>query len=102
MRPGSPAQSSGLGRGSEAQLLSGTIKSYGRAVATKLGATELRDMKVKQIITLIVGITSVALSPITWAASWDDDSHYVSLRPRHAYYIVTLDSRFFRLLCLHD
>ena len=100
MRPGSPAQSSGLERGSEAQLLSSTIKSYGHAVATKLGATELRDMKVKQIITLIVGITSVALSPITWAASWDDDSHYVSLGPRNDYYIVTPDSRLFRQLGL--
>jgi len=70
-------------------------------VANKLGATELRDMKVKQIITLIVGITSVALSPITWAA-WDDDSHYVSLGPRNGYYIVTPDSRLFRQLGLYE
>src|SRR5882724_1225033 len=102
MRPESPAQSSGLERGSEAQLLSSTIKSYGRAVATKLGATELRDMKVKQIITLIVGITSVALSPITWAAYWDDDSHYVSLGPRNGYYTVAPDSRLFRQLGLYE
>jgi hypothetical protein len=33
-----------------------------------MGATERGDMKTKQIINLIVGITSVALSPITWAA----------------------------------
>ena len=102
MRPGSPAQSSGLERGSEAQLLSSTIKSYGRAVATKLRATELQDMKVKQIIILIVGITSVSLSPITWATSWDDDSHYVSLGPRNGYYIVTPDSRLFRQLGLYE
>ena len=102
MRPGSPAQSSGLERGSEAQLLSSTIKSYGCAVATKLRATELQDMKVKQIIILIVGITSVALSPITWATSWDDDSHYVSLGPRNGYYIVTPDSRLFRQLGLYE
>jgi len=102
MRPGSPAQSSGLERGSEAQLLSSTIKSYGRAVATKLGATELCDMKVKQIITLIVGITSVALSPITWAASWNNDSHYVSLGPRNGYYIVRPDSALFRQLGLYE
>src|SRR6266403_4585281 len=102
MRPGSPAQSSGLEWGSEAQLLSSTIKSYGRAVATKLGATELCGTKVKQIITLIVGITSVALSPITCAASWDDDSHYVSLGPRNGYYIVSPDSRLFYQLGLYE
>jgi hypothetical protein len=102
MRPGSPAQSSGLERGSKTQLLSSTIKSYGRAVATKLGATELQDMKVRQIITLIVGVTSVALSPITWAASWDDDSHYVSLGPRNGYYIVQPDSRLFYQLGLYE
>jgi hypothetical protein len=59
-------------------------------------------MRVKQIIVLIVGITSVALSPITWAASWDDDSHYVSLGPRNGYYIVTPDSRLFRQLGLYE
>ncbi len=59
-------------------------------------------MKVKQIITLILGITFVALSPITWAASWDDDSHYVSLGPRNGYYIVTPDSRLFRQLGLYE
>jgi len=38
-------------------------------MATKQGATELEDMKIKQIVNLIVGITSVvALSPLTWAA----------------------------------
>jgi hypothetical protein len=34
-------------------------------MATKQGATELEDMKIKQIVTLLVGITSVALSPVT-------------------------------------
>ncbi len=34
-------------------------------MATKQGTTELEDMKIKQIISLIVGITSVALSPVT-------------------------------------
>ena len=37
-------------------------------MATKQGATEAEDMKIQQIVSLIVGITSVALSPITWAA----------------------------------
>jgi hypothetical protein len=37
-------------------------------MAAKQGATEPEDMKIKQIVTLLVGITSVALSPMTWAA----------------------------------
>ena len=32
-------------------------------MATKLDATELQDMKVKQMIALVVGITSLVLSP---------------------------------------
>jgi hypothetical protein len=37
-------------------------------MATKEGATEPEDMKTKQIFALIVGITSVVFSPMTWAA----------------------------------
>jgi hypothetical protein len=37
-------------------------------MVTSQARAELKDMKAKQIITLIVGITSVALSPIAWAA----------------------------------
>jgi hypothetical protein len=36
------------------------------------------------------------------AASWDDDSHYVSLGPRNGYYIVQPDSRLFRELGLYE
>jgi hypothetical protein len=36
-------------------------------MATEQDATEPEDMKIRQIISFIVGITSVALSPITWA-----------------------------------
>ena len=36
-------------------------------MATKQDATEPEDMKTKQVIRLIAGITSVTLSPITWA-----------------------------------
>jgi len=36
-------------------------------VATKQGGTEIEDMKTKLIVSLIIGITSVALSPMTWA-----------------------------------
>jgi hypothetical protein len=38
--------------------------------------TEREGMKINQIISLIVGITSVALSPMTWAAS--HGSRYVA------------------------
>ena len=54
--------------GSEDRLLSSTAKSRGRAMATKQAATERGGMKIKQGIVLIGGITSVALSPIVWAA----------------------------------
>lgn len=36
------------------------------------------------------------------AASWDDDSHYVSLGPRNGYYIVQPDSRLFCQLGLYE
>ena len=71
-------------------------------MATELGATELQEMRAKQIISLIVGITSVALSPMTRAASWNDDSHYVSLGRQNGYYIVRPDSQLFRQLDLYD
>ena len=60
-------------------------------------------MKVKLILTLLVGITTVTLSPKAWATSWDtDDSHYVSLGPRNGYYIVQPDSALFRQLGLYE
>src|SRR5438874_7579611 len=36
------------------------------------------------------------------AASWDDDSHYVSLGPRNGYYLVQPDSRLFYQLGLYE
>jgi hypothetical protein len=36
------------------------------------------------------------------AASWDDDSHYVSLGPRNGYYIVRPDSHLFYQLGLYE
>ena len=36
------------------------------------------------------------------AASWDDDSHYVSLGPRNGYYIVRPDSHLVRQLGLYE
>ena len=37
-------------------------------MASKQAATERESMKISQIITLIVGITAMAFTPITWAA----------------------------------
>ena len=65
-------------------------------------ADRTQGVKVKLILTFVVGITTVALSPKTWAASWSDDSHYVSLGPRNGYYIVRPDSRLFRQLGLYE
>jgi hypothetical protein len=36
------------------------------------------------------------------AASWDDDSHYVSLGRRNGYYIVRPDSQLLRQLGLYE
>jgi hypothetical protein len=44
-------------------------------------------------------LATVSLAP---AASWDDDSHYVSLGPRNGYYIVRPDSQLFRQLGLYE
>jgi len=42
------------------------------------------------------------LAIYAYAASWDDDSHYVSLGPRNGYYIVRPDSRLYRQLGLYE
>jgi hypothetical protein len=44
----------------------------------------------------------LALASFACAASWDDDSHYVSLGPRNGYYIVQPDSRLFWKLGLYE
>src|SRR5215510_7654839 len=55
-------------RGNSYQLPGSTAKSSGRAIATMLAATEREHMKIKRLMALIVGITSVALSPMTATA----------------------------------
>ncbi len=40
--------------------------------------------------------------PTACAASWDDDSHYVSLGPRNGYYIVRPDSHLYYQLGLYE
>jgi len=54
-----------------------------------------------KLIGLLVGITLVALASAA-AASWDDDSHYMSLGPRNGYYIVQPDSHLIRQLGLYE
>ena len=44
----------------------------------------------------------LALATYTYATSWDDDSHYVSLGPRNGYYIVRPDSGLFHQLGLYE
>ena len=44
----------------------------------------------------------LTLATCACAASWDDDSHYVSLGPRTGYYIVRPDSRLSRQLGLYE
>jgi hypothetical protein len=44
----------------------------------------------------------LAVATFASAASWDDDSHYVSLGPRNGYYIVQPDSHLIRQLGLYE
>ena len=69
---------------------------------TEPGLADLEHMKAKQMISLIVGIAFLALSPIARSVSWDDDSHYVSLGRQNGYYIVRPDSQLFRQLGLYE
>jgi hypothetical protein len=48
---------------------------------------------------LFVLFATLSLAP---AASWDDDSHYVSLGPRNGYYIVRPNSQLFRQLGVYE
>jgi len=57
------------------------------------------------MITVVRSIAALVLVTITLsvsAASWDDDSHYVSLGPRNGYYIVQPDSHLIRQLGLYE
>jgi hypothetical protein len=48
------------------------------------------------------GLLLLITASFACAASWDDDSHYVSLGPRNGYYIVRPDSHLFRQLGLYE
>ena len=50
----------GLEGGIADQLLGSSAKSRGRAIATMQAAIEFWDMKIRLLMTLIIGITSVA------------------------------------------
>jgi len=57
------------------------------------------------MITVVRSIAAFVFVTITLsvsAASWDDDSHYVSLGPRNGYYIVQPDSHLIRQLGLYE
>ena len=49
-----------------------------------------------------IALFLLIVANLTCAASWDDDSHYVSLGPRNGYYIVSPDSRLFYQLGLYE
>jgi hypothetical protein len=55
-------------------------------------------MMIRPIVALVFLTIPLSVS----AASWDDDSHYVSLGPRNGYYIVRPDSRLSRQLGLYE
>jgi len=49
-----------------------------------------------------IALFLLIVANLACAASWDDDSHYVSLGPRNGYYIVSPDSRLFYQLGLYE
>jgi hypothetical protein len=51
---------------------------------------------------LITALVLVTITLSISAASWDDDSHYISLGPRNGYYIVQPDSKLFSQLGLWE
>ena len=51
---------------------------------------------------LCTALFLLTIANLACAASWDDNSHYVSLGPRNGYYIVQLDSRLFYQLALYE
>jgi hypothetical protein len=48
------------------------------------------------------GFLFLSIATFGWAASWDDDSHYVSLGPQNGYYVVRPDSHLLRQLGLYE
>ena len=44
----------------------------------------------------------LTIATLAHGTSWDDNSHYVSLGPRHGYYIVQPDSKLFKQLALYE
>jgi hypothetical protein len=50
----------------------------------------------------LAGFVLVTVATFAPAASWNDDSYYVSLGPRNGYYIVLPDSRLLRQLGLYE
>src|SRR5947208_15606239 len=50
----------------------------------------------------VVALVFLTIALEVSAASWDDDSRYVSLGPRYGYYIVQPDSRLIRQLGLYE
>jgi len=49
-----------------------------------------------------IALFLLIVANLACAASWDADSHYVSLGPRNGYYIVQPDSRLFYQLGLYE
>jgi hypothetical protein len=50
----------------------------------------------------IAAVVFLTITLSVSAASWDDDSHYVSVGPRNGYYIVQPDSHLIRQLGLYE
>ena len=56
-------------------------------------ASRIQAIDVTTAACWFMALVLPKIAPLALAASWDDDSHYVSLGPRTGYYIVRPDSR---------
>ena len=71
--------------------MSRTMNQCTKAMGNRPGRIQAVDLTISaRWLVALVLLTIATLAP---AASWDDDSHYVSLGPRNGYYIVRPDSR---------
>ena len=68
-----------------------TMKQFTKAGRNTPGRIHAVDLTTSAL--WLVALVLLTIVTLARAASWDDDSHYVSLGPRTGYYIVRPDSR---------
>jgi hypothetical protein len=68
-----------------------TMNTFTNAVQHTRRRTHATDLRA--LVRSFIAFALLTIPTLALAASWDDDSHYVSLGPRSGYYIVRPGSR---------